>query len=828
MLGMGKTVQDPGACISGTFAGVLCRHKHTSRRSKSRRKNAKPKRPRSNPTSPEREGVVSSFGPHKPNRGFQRRRKGFGPSRKKIKQGQEGCRSTTQPEDTYKRQEKLTEVIEAKQYNQAFKNLYICSPFTDNINETPIPKGLKGPRVPPYDDTGDLDDHVSNLQWVIRMIPIDPRLWSLYFAGTLDRSARYWLAILPPRSEEDPGDKLKREWKVTNIEFSLHDPIPFDRKGTESLITKAEIGRTLIRRVYVDNANTVNVMYEHCLKGIPPDIQRYLKPATTAMVGFVGQSVWPRGKILLPFTLEDHGPVEGVVIVQSTTPCPLERSHDVQPEQAEPMEEEGVSSVDTKEKADGMMRMCVDFTDLNKACPKDSYPLLEIDQKIESLGGYRRKSFLDAYKGYHQVKMAIADEDKTAFHTKKRTFCYMKMYFSLRNAGATYQRLVEKLFAKQVGRNVEVYVDNIVIKSKGGGGQRFFGRCGRNPQKATTGQHEAQSKEKHFGDTKGKFLGHIETKIGIEASPEKVERRKDILWLDEAEEALQKLKQSLKKLLTLASPLKDEVLTMYLSASHEVVSTTLVAKRGMKQVPIYFVSRVLQGTERNYSKVEKLVLSLVYAARWLHRYFHVHPIEVLTDQPMKQILLQPERSGRMTKRVIELGEHNTTYKPQISIKRQALNDFLMENGKQIAENPFKKWCQEKGIQQNFTSVAHPHANGQVEVTNRNLVKGIKKRLGKVKGNWADELQHVLWAYQTMVQTLTKDTSFRLVYGTEAIIPIEVMIRTNRTSNPEIRSNITNLRTNLDLLEEKLLDKVSKSITISVMYLTRLAWSIWVA
>ena len=80
----------------------------------------------------------------------------------------------------------------------------------------------------------------------------------------------------------------------------------------------------------------------------------------------------------------------------------------------------------------------------------------------------------------------------------------------------------------------------------------------------------------------------------------------------------------------------------------------------------------------------------------------------------------------------------------------------------------------------------------------------------------------------MVQTLTKDTSFRLVYGTEAIIPIEVMIRTNRTSNPEIRSNITNLRTNLDLLEEKLLDKVSKSITISVMYLTRLAWSIWVA
>ena len=85
-------------------------------------------------------------------------------------------------------------------YQQAMQTLNFRSPFTDEINETPIPPGLKGPRVKPYDGTGDPDDHVSNFHWAIKMIPMDPNLWSLYFAGTLDGSARYWLASLPAKS----------------------------------------------------------------------------------------------------------------------------------------------------------------------------------------------------------------------------------------------------------------------------------------------------------------------------------------------------------------------------------------------------------------------------------------------------------------------------------------------------------------------------------------------------------------------------------------------------------------------------------------------------
>ncbi|GJT75888.1 reverse transcriptase domain-containing protein [Tanacetum coccineum] len=101
-------------------------------------------------------------------------------------------------------------------------------------------------------------------------------------------------------------------------------------------------------------------------------------------------------------------------------------------------------------KYDGTWRMCVDFKDLNNACPKDCYPLPEIDWKVESLCGYPFKCFLDAYKGYHQIKMAKEDEEKTAFITSQGIFCYSKMPFGLKNAGSTYQRLVDKAFQRQI------------------------------------------------------------------------------------------------------------------------------------------------------------------------------------------------------------------------------------------------------------------------------------------------------------------------------------------------------------------------------------------
>ena len=109
--------------------------------------------------------------------------------------------------------------------------------------------------------------------------------------------------------------------------------------------------------------------------------------------------------------------------------------------------------------------MCVDFTDLNKACPKDSYPLPRIDQPVDSTTGHQLLSFIDAFSGYNQIKMDEADKEKTSFITSQGLFCYKVMPFSLKNAGATYQRLVNYMFRPQIGRNVEVYVDDMLVKS---------------------------------------------------------------------------------------------------------------------------------------------------------------------------------------------------------------------------------------------------------------------------------------------------------------------------------------------------------------------------
>ena len=117
-------------------------------------------------------------------------------------------------------------------------------------------------------------------------------------------------------------------------------------------------------------------------------------------------------------------------------------------------------------KANGKWRMCMDFTDLNKTCTKDSFPLSRIDQLVDSTVGHKLLTFMDAFSGYNQIKMTKEDQEKIAFITSQGLYCYKVMPFKLKNAGATYQRLMNKMFSKQIGKNMEVYVDDMLVKSK--------------------------------------------------------------------------------------------------------------------------------------------------------------------------------------------------------------------------------------------------------------------------------------------------------------------------------------------------------------------------
>ncbi|KAL0320398.1 UNVERIFIED_CONTAM: Transposon Ty3-I Gag-Pol polyprotein [Sesamum radiatum] len=165
-------------------------------------------------------------------------------------------------------------------------------------------------------------------------------------------------------------------------------------------------------------------------------------------------------------------------------------------------------------------RMCIDFRDLNKACPKDFYPLPRIDQLVDSTSGCELLSIMDASQGYHQIMLNPEDRKKVSFITSEGTFCYVAMPFGLKNAGATYQRLVDKIFRPQIGRNVEVYVDDMLVKSKKEEDhtkdlEETFSvlrkyKLKLNPTKCA------------FGVQGGRFLGFMVTQRGIEANPLKI------------------------------------------------------------------------------------------------------------------------------------------------------------------------------------------------------------------------------------------------------------------------------------------------------------------
>ena len=117
-------------------------------------------------------------------------------------------------------------------------------------------------------------------------------------------------------------------------------------------------------------------------------------------------------------------------------------------------------------KKGGKWRVCVDYTNLNDACPKDSFPLPRIDQIVDVSTGHGMLSFLDAFSRYHQIPMYPSDAEKTTFITPHGLFCYNVMSFRLKKAGPTYQKLVTKIFRPLLGKTMEVYIDDMLVKSK--------------------------------------------------------------------------------------------------------------------------------------------------------------------------------------------------------------------------------------------------------------------------------------------------------------------------------------------------------------------------
>ena len=171
-------------------------------------------------------------------------------------------------------------------------------------------------------------------------------------------------------------------------------------------------------------------------------------------------------------------------------------------------------------KKSGKWRVCVDFTDLNKECPKDPFPMPRIDQLVDATIGHPRMSFLDAFQGYHQIPLTLNDQEKTTFVTPIGNYYYKVMPFDLKNAASTYQRMMTRMFEPQLGKNIEIYVDDMVVKSKVV--SEHLGDLGTIFDILREHKLRLNASKCSFGVESGKFLGYMVTHRGIEASLDQI------------------------------------------------------------------------------------------------------------------------------------------------------------------------------------------------------------------------------------------------------------------------------------------------------------------
>ena len=126
---------------------------------------------------------------------------------------------------------------------------------------------------------------------------------------------------------------------------------------------------------------------------------------------------------------------------------------------------EWLANVVLVKKANGKWQLCIDFIDINRAFPKDSFPLPQIDLIVDATTDHELLSFMEAFSGYNQISMDPSNQEKTSFVIGQGTYCYRVIPFRLKNAEASYQRLVNKMFHKQIEASMEVYIDDMLVKS---------------------------------------------------------------------------------------------------------------------------------------------------------------------------------------------------------------------------------------------------------------------------------------------------------------------------------------------------------------------------
>ncbi|GJX28580.1 reverse transcriptase domain-containing protein [Tanacetum coccineum] len=513
-------------------------------------------------------------------------------------------------------------------------------------------------------------------------------------------------------------------WMNTPISFP---PIMTDDASDEPLIIEAEVEGYLVQAVLSGtNGSSVEVMFEHCFENLPEKVKAGLRETRTDLVGFAGEVSKPLGKIDLEVCFGNEGLSRRTsmkfIVIRAPSPYNvilgrpgLKILHAI-PSNIHSMIKfptpKGIATLIARTITIAECRKREERQMIREEAPQEEGGMDVTEQiivnpsfpdQMVTIGGRLSKGCVQVLlrsptKGNNKSKLAKEDEEKTAFYTEQGTYGYTKMPFGLKNAGATYQRLVDSTFQSQIGRNLEAYVDDMVIKVGRNVSpwliiaETVHGHSRGSPSKSkkTKAISDLQS-PKNIARMRKAFSGKLASLNRFLAkSAERAlpffntlknitkENKHEFRWTTEAEEAFQQMKRLIMSLPSLTPPFPEETLYAYLAVSKEAVSAVLLTDRNGRQCPVQYVSRTLNEAERNYSPLEKLALSLVNMTRRLRRYFEAHPVKVITDQPIRNILSRTEASGKLAKYAVEIGTYKISFIPRNAVKGQVLADFLSD------------------------------------------------------------------------------------------------------------------------------------------------------
>nr|GEX16265.1 hypothetical protein [Tanacetum cinerariifolium] len=690
-----------------------------------------------------------------------------------------------------------------------------------------------------------------------------------------------------------PDDKKRKSverdesWMKVPIMFP---PLSVEDVSDEPLVIEAFMEGYLVLRVYVDQEASLEVMFEHCFENLSPAMKSRLRSIQMDLVGLAEGVVKPLDKIELEVVFDDGGLFRMVMINFTVVraPSPYNVIFGRTGLRALRAVSSTIHSMIKFPTSRGIGTL-VTRTAIIAECQR-----LEKKQMIER--GARQKT-LQEYEGPERLGLT-----KQTMLLKKSMDVFTWEPADMTGDPGGDQR------SRRVGECEKIrpvryptWIANPVLVKKIDGSWRMCmdfknlnSACPDDyyPSPDIDGKIKSvvvEPKKCSFGVEEGKFLGYMVTSEGIWANPKKTKEIADM-----------QSPRTLKEMQSLSGKLA--ALKRFLSRSAE------------KSLPFFEtlkdITKENKDEYRWNESAEKAFQEMKQCIVGQQRlYFEAHPIKVITDQPLKQILNKAQASGKLAKYSVELGTYNIAYEPRNAIKRQVLADFLSEalvgthpeesvaerkgrnegsenedksvrprgrrtlqkrtfsayvkmcrtftselcyprdthrilrnayrgeikakslaritrkdvkkfvwdnivcrfglprvivtdNETQFVNDPFKGWCESLIVKQMNTAVAHPQANGLVERANKSLMEGIKARLGRERPGWVDELPNVLWAYRTSLKQSNGETPFSLTCGSKAVIPVEIGMPTHRTMMIREDKNEDELRLNMDLLQER--------------------------